>query len=176
MRFLVRLGVVTLAIVSLSSEGVHGQAYPALPPPLKGVTKAGVNIVISPRKPPHFPTKERLRTITELRLRSAGLTVLSWGELWGDEYPSPYVQVDLIITEIPVGRGEKLGGYAITTEVSMRVPTRYLRNGFLGNLVLWETAFLDVADFTDAAAVPEKTLNQALDQLLNEWLKDNPKP
>ena len=83
---------------------------------LKGVTKATVEVhLVSNDRA--VVTEDRLRTLTELRLRTAGLRVLSAAEDSKDPDVNPTVELRLTLLKVS-DRGNSELGYAFATRVS----------------------------------------------------------
>jgi hypothetical protein len=141
--------------------------------PLKGVSKLTVHVQLAAEEIPPSVSRDRLRTITELKLRTAGIKVLSEDEDRRDSDINPAVEVSVILLAARAG-GTDLG-HAFSTRLSVRDYRLSRRNTAIVPSELWANSFLDLVPTNDTATQLERTLNMLLDQLLNEWLKANPK-
>lgn len=127
----------------------------------------------------------RVRTIMELRLRSAGLRVLSPAEANAD--PSQIPLVSLYLNILPVKMSGNVVGYACATRLDVTVeqfiPSTRAGVQFaagtigasLAPLDLWQVEYLELDGRSTATSDVEKQIGDRLDQLLNAWLADNPK-
>ena len=140
---------------------------------LKGVTKATVEVhLVSNDRA--VVTEDRLRTLTELRLRTAGLRVLSAAEDSKDPDVNPTVELRLTLLKVS-DRGNSELGYAFATRVSVRDYRPSPRNGAYVPQELWANSFLNTTGNAQPSTDIEKVVSELLDDLLNDWLKANPK-
>jgi len=116
----------------------------------------------------------RLRTMLELRLRTAGLRVLSEEEDARDPDTNPYVmlQVSTLETSNQAGRST---GFAFRVDLSARVFGYVLLNGSRAPLELWADGTMGVGPKDEAGSAIEKLIGELCDSLLNQWLKENPR-
>ena len=114
----------------------------------------------------------RLRTVTELRLRTAGLEVVPVDPSAILRVPVLGVNVTAIATSQYNGRAL---GYAYSTNVKLSGAGRLMADSaVLGELVLWQAGRINSTP-TDLAGDVEKTVDDLLDRFLNDWLAANPK-
>jgi hypothetical protein len=146
-----------LAIPSFLSAQSH------LPRQLKGLKGLGVVVeTLSDAGHEAGITEDRLRTITELRLRTAGLVVDS------DSSPYLYVRYNLLDCEA--------GLCTYSYETSLNEPVTIERNGeVIVGANVWETGGVATVGKNKLARGVEDTLNQGIDKFLNAWLSVNPK-
>src|SRR5262249_21679060 len=115
-----------------------------------------------------------LHTIIELRLRSAGLKVLSEDEDARDPENNPKVELD--VTILATGpEGGLRDGYTFFTSLVVREYRVSPRNSALVPMHLWQQGRLNLSGPARAGSEIERVVNELLDNMLNEWLKANPK-
>jgi hypothetical protein len=131
-------------------------------------------VLFNGRDAPPSITKARLQTLVELKLRTAGLRVLSVAEDAKDPDVNPTVVLDLALVSVKDSDDGGALGYAFSTRLS--VFERHGRNKAPVRLELWSSAQLKTTNPDSAASVMERVVNGLLDELVNAWLKDNPKP
>ena len=139
--------------------------------PLKGVWRMTVVIALS-QTPGVGLDSSRLRTMTELRLRTAGLIVV--GPAAG-LYDVPVLAVE--VTAIPATQGEgRTIGFTYATNVKVtRLGRSVTDSSVFGPLEIWSNGGLNITGKDDVSTDVEKTINDWLDQFLNDWLAANPK-
>lgn len=160
-----------LASVSLIS-GAHAQTDI---PRLSGLTKATVGVDVT--DPPTGPstsgvTEDRLRTIIELRLRTAGIKVLSDDEDTHEPGFTPRVYLSTQLMELKTG---SLVGYAIHELLMVLVTSKVSMNGSYAPQELYIDTFMATSTQQNASNQVETLLNQLLDGLINKWLAANPR-
>jgi hypothetical protein len=141
---------------------------------LKGVGKVTVEVLLAAREVPSWITEDRLRTILELRLRTAGFKVLSDADDRKDGDVNPRVLLDINIIPARLRGGPDIG-YAFSSRLSLREYRASVRNQAILPIELWARSYLDIASSQNAASGVEKTVADLLDELINEWLKANPR-
>lgn len=167
---LVGVGVVVL-VLTLQSIAT---AQPK-PDPLGGVRKVTVLVLFGPTgTPPNGISEGRLQTILELRLRTAGLRVLTREEDNKDPDINPYVYLEVATLETSNQAGTVIG-YAHRLDLSARVFASVPFNRARAPMVLWSNGLIAVADRLSAAADIERIVNNLADEFLNAWLKANPR-
>ena len=172
MRRFVRLTMVlcTFATPLLGQQNVS---------PLKGVSKVtvAVRLTVSNRVPaPVGITEDRLDTFLQLRLRSAGIRVLSVDEDRADTQLNPCVYLDVTVIGTRIGAGGGiLTGYAMSARVRMTLFARLATTGAVTPQELWALDNLTISPTTGADAALEQYVGNLLDDLMNDWLAANPK-
>ncbi len=168
--------VAVLPICILSSEFVQAQGRPEL----RGISKVKVdvllaNVVEGNENLPSDISESRLRTIIELKLRTAGLRVLSAEESLADPDTNPWVVLAQGAMPATLRVGERLAGYFVSTNLTV-FEYRYLaaRDAVLP-VQLWEEANLRTTPLEEAAAQFEGAVAILLDDFLNDWLAANPR-
>ena len=161
-----------LLVVAASSSAPVAQV--SRPNPLKGVTKVTVQVLLAADQAPFVITRDRLRTILELRLRTAGLTVLSEAEDSADPDINPTVQIDIVIIPSQTVAGQIMG-YACHTRLSVREYRLSPRNQALVPIELWDRGRMNVASSQTVVAAIERTTNEFLDGVVSDWLGANPR-
>jgi hypothetical protein len=146
-------------------------------------TVAAVVLFQATDSAPSGVSKDRLRTVLELRLRSAGLGVMSEEESLRTGQRSPYVLLDVMY----IGPEDQLGGsvrfiYRIDLSARVFAPVPSFgdslavrRPNLRAPLVLWSTASIGVDGVVGAPTRIEETVNEMLDSFLKAWLDANPK-
>jgi hypothetical protein len=143
--------------------------------PLAGVTTVTVDILINTDDPlPTGITDQRLRTLSELRLRALGIRVLTPQEDRTEPGTRPVVSLGLTLIEAHNDSKERIG-YAFSTHLAVQEFARSTRNKALVTQELWSSINLNTASPPNAAAEIERVVNALLDQLANAWLKANPR-
>jgi len=144
--------------------------------PLAGVQKVAVQVHLygaygDTLNPPL--SIDRVRTTLELRLRTAGLLVLSDSEVRVGSHLDPVVVLSLYVYSLPKVRSESW--YMSFMDLSMLEWQKSARNG------AWAFLLLDKRNFTTMAPGGELTRNvqeaaeEMASAILNEWLKANPR-
>jgi hypothetical protein len=165
------------AIVSSCVIVAQAQAPADQPKPLSRIARvvaiAEVSAADDVRQA--MPTEQRLKTLTELRLRSAGLLVLSRDEIIArDPEIYPLVEVSVIAMAPKLKDGRPVG-FAFRMDLKVQEYRVTPRNGAPVPMVLWSRANIMVTDRPDLSHSMERNLNEMLDDLVNEWLAANPR-
>ncbi len=159
--------VAVLLICILSSEFVQAQTGQG---GLRGISRVRVEVGVAGDDLPSGTSGSRLRTITELKLRTAGLGVLSEEEYLAD--PDAIHYVGLSLTAILT---EEFAWYSVSTGLTV-LEFRYqaARDAVLP-VQLWVSGGLNTIPLKGAASVIEREVGQLLDGFLNDWLAANPR-
>lgn len=145
------------------------------PPRLGNVTKVTTLVLYNATgSTPYGISEERLRTVLELRLRSAGLRVLTDAEDAVDPDSNPYVMLDVSSLETSNQSG-RTTGFAYKAALSVRLFGYVSINGTRAPLELWFDGTMGVGPNNEAGPAIERIVNQLADSMINRWLKDNPK-
>ena len=168
--------ILSLIVLSLFPV-VSGWSQTADVPHLRGVTK--VTTVVSLNlaegaKPPTELSEDRLRTVLELRLRSAGLRVLTQEEDRRDPGINPYVLLQVHMLEASSRGGTRLG-YATDIRLSVRVIQQAPFNGSYAPTELWTNSYLTLTDSESVVSDAEREIRLLADDLLNQWLAAYPR-
>ena len=162
--------VIILACVVLASNAVAQ----GLSDPLLGISKVTVLVVFSASEtPPSGASESRYRTIVELRLRTAGLRVLSEQENRDDPDINPYILLSVRALEA-LNQADTSIGYSYVVDMSARVFTVVSFNQSFVPAVLWADTTLGVSSTERASATIEQVIGELTDSFLNEWLRVNP--
>jgi hypothetical protein len=143
--------------------------------PLTGVSKVATLISYNIKGAgPNGISEGRLRTILELKLRTHGLTVLSYDEIKKYPFNLPYVflEVSMLETRITGGRST---GFAFMARLSVRIFASVPFNEARVPLEIWTSDTLAVDDPEAAASRTERVVNKLADLLVNDWLAANPR-
>ncbi len=143
-------------------------------PPLKSVSRVTVNVALSGKEMPPSLTADRLRTLTELKLRTAGLRVVTPSEV--HDTPDAVPSLELTLIGVPARSGLSDLGWAFSSRLAVREYRPSQRNNAIVPVELWADAYLYIAESDNAGDQGERVLTLLLDKLLNDWLKANPKP
>jgi hypothetical protein len=161
-----------LSLLGAFVQNALGQVPP--PPELFGITKVTVLVSVNGRECQPTLSEDRLRTVVEFRLRSAGIRVLTEAEDRADPVINPYVSLRVMCMRATNASGTSIG-YVLGTRLSMRVYQRVVLNGAFAPSILWEDSYLDITALEAMDQQAERTVGMLLDQMLNEWLKANPR-
>jgi len=165
------LGIAFMVCCLAASRGwAQGQDREA---PLKGVGRATVNVSLAGKDLPTGVTADRLKTLTELKLRTAGLRVVTPAEV-RDE-PDAIPSVELTILGVPARSGLEDLGWAFSTRLAVREYRPSQRNNAILPVELWADSYLYISETANAGDQAERVLTLLLDKLTNDWLKANPK-
>ena len=161
--------VAVLPVCILSSEFVQAQTGQDL----RDISKVSVGVFVDGRELPSGISESRLKTIIELKLRTAGLRVLSAEESLADPDTNPWVV--LTLRAIPAQVNGRVVGYSFSTDIAVH-EYRYLaaRDAVLP-VELWQEAGLGSIPLKGAASMIENSVAQLLDLFLNDWLAANPR-
>ncbi len=161
----------TLAVSGLAASQARAQDRD---PPLKSVNRVTVNIALSAKELPPSMTADRLKTLTELKLRTAGLRVVTPAEVHDD--PDAIPSLELTVIAVPARSGVSDLGWAFSTRLAVREYRPSQRNNAIVPVELWADSYLYIAETGNAGEQAERVLTLLLDKFLNDWLKANPKP
>ena len=160
--------VAVLPICILSSEFVQAQGRPAL----RGISRVSVGVFVDGRELPSGISESRLKTIIELKLRTAGLLV---------QRERPFAPVGIVglplvlltLRAIPAQVNGRVVGYSFSTDIAVH-EYRYLaaRDAVLP-VELWQRAGLNTTPTEEAASDVERVVAIVLDEFLNDWLAAN---
>jgi hypothetical protein len=123
---------------------------------------------------PYGLSEARLRTVLELRLRTAGLRVLSDEEDAKDPDVNPYVMLKVATLETSNQAGRSTG-FAYTVRLSVRTSGLATFNRAMAPLELWSDDTMGIGPKDSAGAAVERMVGELADTLLNQWLRENPK-
>ena len=154
-------------VILLLAVGTRAAAQTVLP--LAGVNAVGVEVESPGKDLPQVFTATRLQTLIELKLRGAGLRVLPIALL-----TNPIVQLSVIGGPVLGQRGSSLG-FVFGATMSARQYLVWPKNGAVAPLELWANSYVVTSDSGGAAAELERLVGILLDELINEWLKANPR-
>ena len=117
-------------------------------------------------------TKQSLKKDTELKLKTAGVRVLSLQELPG-ESGSPCLRVHVYSTSSV----ENDGSVAVLLYVFVQQKAKLARNADLGALYLktWDTSNLKIVGKNVFKELVRKEIKVLVDEFLNDYLSVNPK-
>ncbi len=164
-----------LALLALPLTALVAQTNPR---PLTGVTKLTVSVSLDVDDKSRLPsgiTQDRLRTIVELRLRTAALRVLSAVEAAADPQDIPDLEVRIHMLGAWAGQAvERQTGYAFSVESVVLMAGRLPSTGAMAPHLLWSDTNLNISSIPDASAAVEGSVNSLLDNFANEWLPANP--
>jgi hypothetical protein len=138
--------------------------------PLAGIKKISVVVEnIDPDGVKAGITRERLQTITELKLRLGGIRVLSDEEDAKDPDINPFFYVVVLVLQLDNGRG-----FAVHVQADLRRFTRSPINGASTRLLLWESGTIAKTG-SGMPKYAEGIVGDLVDEFLNEFLAANPK-
>ena len=123
---------------------------------------------------PQGISESRLQTMLELRLRTAGLRVLSAQEDAADPATNPYIYLKVSTLETSTESGRSLG-IVHRIDLSARVFSQNPINNAYVPMELWADGQLAVSSREGATAQIERIANTLIDSLLNTWLAANPR-
>ena len=164
--------VAVLPICILSSEFVQAQTRQGL----RDISKVTIDVVVAGDDLPSGISESRLKTITELKLRTAGLRVLSEEENVADPDINPGgVATATVVLSLAAILTEEIAWYSFSTNITV-LEYHYLavRDAFLP-VELWRRAGLNTTASEAAASAIESVVGQLLDAFLNDWLAANPR-
>src|SRR5574341_1137951 len=141
--------------------------------PRKAVNRTTVNVSLAGKDLPAEVTAERLKTLTELKLRTAGLRVVTPAEVRDD--PDAIPSLELTVIGVPARSGPSDIGWASSSRLAIREYRPSRRNNAIVPVELWADAYLYITETGNAGDQAERVLTLLLDKLCNEWLKANPK-
>jgi hypothetical protein len=165
------LGILLLASALAAASGwAQGQDRD---PALKGVGRVTVNVSLAGKELPTQVTADRLKTLTELKLRTAGIRVVTPAEVHDD--PDAIPSLELTIIGVPARSGMEDLGWAFSTRLALREYRPSQRNNAILPVELWADSYLYISETANAGEQAERVLTLLLDKLTNDWLKANPK-
>ena len=134
--------VLGATFIGLSVFCDHASAQSGIPP-LRGVSKVTVGVAINPTAGMDGlgVSEDRLRTLVELRLRTAGLRVLSLDESRADKDVIPIVQLNILW--IPAETETARLGYSFSTRLTVEMGALVRLNGSVSLIFLYGQEFLD---------------------------------
>jgi hypothetical protein len=170
---LLRRLTVLLSLIALPKLVVAQTGATAPTPPLQGARKVSLAIDVDDNE--NVVSAERVRTVTELKLRTVGLRVLSREENRADPDINPWVSVAVNVMSVKIGG--RIVGYAYCATVAMYEMGRSMRNGALASIVSYgPSSTMGVGPRESIEEqVTDRVVSHLLDELANEWLKANPK-
>ncbi len=170
---MLRPGLAVLLLASaLAPARVWAQAQDR-DAPLKSVSRVTVNVSLAGKDLPPEVTADRLKTLTELKLRTAGLRVVTPAEVRDD--PDAIPSLELTIIGVPARSGLEDLGWAFSTRLAVREYRPSQRNNAIVPVELWADSYLYISETSNAGEQAERVLTLLLDKLTNDWLKANPK-
>src|SRR5574341_284526 len=137
--------------------------------PLKAVNRTTVNVSLAGKDLPAEVTAERLKTLTELKLRTAGLRVVTPAEVHDD--PDAVPSLELTIIGVPARSGLEDLGWAFSMRLAVREYRPSQRNNAIVPVELWADSYLYISETAKAGEQAERGLTLLLDKLTNDWLK-----
>lgn len=141
--------------------------------PLRGVSRTTVNVSLAGKELPTEVTADRLRTLTELKLRTAGLRVVTPADVRDD--PDAIPSLELTLIGVPARSGLEDLGWAFSLRLAVREYRPSQRNNAIVPVELWADSYLYISETSKAGEQAERVLTLLLDKLTNDWLKANPK-
>jgi hypothetical protein len=110
----------------------------------------------------------------ELRLRTAGLRVLSEDENRKDPDVNPCLELTVGSIRARIEEGTYIG-FAYRLDLSARTYSLVGFNQALAQLVLWEDGTMGVGSTDTASNRIEQMVGELADSFLNDWLRANPR-
>lgn len=141
--------------------------------PLKSVARVTVNVSLAGKDLPPAVTADRLKTLTELKLRTAGLRVVTPAEVRDD--PDAIPSVELTLIGVPARSGLEDLGWAFFNRLAVREYRPSQRNNAIAPVELWADSYLYISETAKAGEQAERVLTLLLDKLTNDWLRANPR-
>jgi len=132
-----------------------------------------VNVSLAGKELPPEVTADRLRTLTELKLRTAGIRVVTPAEVRDD--PDAIPSLELTVIGVPARSGLEDLGWAFSMRLAVREYRPSQRNNAIVPVELWADSYLYISETSKSGEQAERTLGLLLDKLCNDWLKANPK-
>lgn len=171
-RWSLRVAFWSLVGALAVGSAAHAQTRPE---PLSGVAKVTVLVMYGATgEPPSGISEQRLQTVLELKLRTAGLRVLTMQEDLVDPDINPYMYLWVATIETRNQSGRTIG-YTYRLDLSARVLGTVPFNKARAPMELWSDGTMAVADRDSASADIERIVGTLADDFLNAWLKANPK-
>ena len=141
--------------------------------PLKSAGRMTVNVSLAGKELPPEVTADRLKTITELKLRTAGIRVVTPAEVRDD--PDAIPSLELTLIGVPARSSMEDLGWAFSMRLAVREYRSSVRNSAIVPVELWADSYLYISETGKAGEQAERMLGLLLDKLTNDWLKANPK-
>jgi hypothetical protein len=154
---------------ALALIGVAGVAE-AQEPTLRHVSKVRVDINLAGSELPVGITEDRLRTLVELKLRSAQMKVLSKDEDAADPDTNPFIQLSLLILKTESAVGQPLG-FVFSPMLSVVEIRAITQRNIIAPVLLWQNNSLHTSSLEPARDSVEKAVGDLVDKFLNNWLK-----
>ena len=165
---LLRLMVV---VVLLSGLGSQAWAAESRLDSLKGVKNLSVLVEhLNDKAKEAGLTNEDLQTTAELRLRAAGITVISDAEALASKEWIPYIYVDVNLMKIP-DREQ----YAYSIVVECMQAARVISNKAFTIAVTWDTKGMGVSGSSRTKQTIKEKVADLCDKFANDFLSVNPK-
>lgn len=164
-----------LVAVVLLAINASGAAAQTPPDPLVGVRK--VTVLVDYKaigSPPGEISESRLQTILELKLRTAGLRVLTQQENLADPDINPYVYLRVATLKTQTQGGRTIG-YTYRLDLAAKVAGNVPFNRARVPMELWSNSTMAVSDRDRASSHIESLVGQLTDLFLNAWRKANPR-
>ena len=163
-----------LVAVAIHSAAANCFAQ-AQPSPLSGVRAAAAVVSFAPTgKTPYGVSATRLQTILELRVRQAGLRILTDAEVKNETGGAPAIVLEVTTLETKNAGGVTVG-YTFSVAVNALAWGRVPFNQAWAPLELWEKHTTAVSDVDSTSREVERVVGELLDAFLNAWLAANPK-
>jgi len=140
--------------------------------PLRGLT--GVNVLVeaieSEMVKYGVPSREMVQTKVELRLRSAGIQVLTEDESI-KSLGSPYLYINLNPMKLPADKGA-----TYNIDINLKENVRLVRNPSMSCFAAtWHVSCLGGASSSQITAGIQQSLDDLIDEFINDYLAVNPK-
>ena len=161
-----------LIVASICSNLSYGQSKSNR---LERVSKVTTLVnYIATGQPPNGITEDRLRTVLELKLRSAGLRVLSGDEDRIDPDQNPYIYLEVSTLQTTNKTGVVIG-WSYAVRLSARIFGNVPINRSRAPIELWSDSTMGVSGQESAALETERAVVELSESLLNAWLAANPR-
>jgi len=141
--------------------------------PLTSIGRVTVNLSLAGKDLPTEVSADRLRTLTELKLRTAGLRVVTPAEVHDD--PDAVPSLEFTIIGVRARSGLEDLGWAFSMRLAIREYRPSQRNNAIVPVELWADSYLYIAETAKAGDQAEHVLTLLVDKMTNDWLKANPK-
>jgi len=105
-------------------------------------------------------SRDRLRTLTELRLRQSGISMSP------DALPYVYVRVNLLKTK---------GGYAAHVNVRVNAPVQLVHSSKMALATIWSEGSIHKGPASSCKQQVEDAVGEELDLFANDYLAANPR-
>jgi len=161
---MLRLNAALLALSLVASVPLSqalGQSYSTL----KGIRT--MEVVVAPVSAEGEKTgvsRDRLRTLAEMKLRLARITVVPES--------NGRVRLPFLLVNVTVLFDEEHGLSSYAINISLRRSTT--QNGVAAQLLLWETGYVGVAGSSRMPNAVTDQLSMLLDNFVNDYLAQNP--